>query len=308
MHTNELMFLKNLGLKNTTDLNQPTIIFDLSSYGLLCVNGADAKKLLQGQLTCDVENIKNGKLCAHCNPQGRIISLFYLFQHHETYYLLLPRNMIAMTASALKKYAIFYKVSIEDVSDNFQIIGASEKTAMQLAQHDALINIAIFNGRAIFIGTTAALQSAITNLSPTPFFADKDLWKLANIQAKIPHIYPETSAVFLPHELNLDKLNAIDFEKGCYTGQEIIARMHYRGKLKNHLYQVELKDGNTPIPGSPVYSEVNEGLKAVGNIVDVCKENDDHYFLLIVTDEESIKNNRLVLEHNRLLIATSLDG
>src|SRR3990167_2839013 len=98
----------------------------LSGYSLLRVSGGNAKAFLQGQLTCDLESILPGKstLAAHCNPQGRIISLFYLTLYNNDYYLLLPETMLELTEKALKKYAVFFKVSIENASHDFSIEGS----------------------------------------------------------------------------------------------------------------------------------------------------------------------------------------
>src|SRR5204862_2056050 len=94
--------------------------------GVLKVSGKDAAKLLQGQLTCDVNiNTKQSTLGAHCNPQGRILSLFYLFKFDasDAFYLVMPKNMLPIATAALNKYALFYKVCLQDVSDDFSLYG-----------------------------------------------------------------------------------------------------------------------------------------------------------------------------------------
>src|SRR3990167_1134226 len=97
----------------------------LSTYGLLKVSGIDAKKLLQGQLTCHMDEITETeyRLAAHCNPQGRVISLFYVFMQQNAYYLLMPISMLDIALNALKKYAVFYKVELTNVSEHFTAIG-----------------------------------------------------------------------------------------------------------------------------------------------------------------------------------------
>jgi hypothetical protein len=211
--------------------------------GLLKISGTDAKKFLQGQLTCNMEDVTSqGHLAAHCNPQGRIISLFHIFLHQNNYYLLMPVNMVPIAIAALKKYAVFYKVGLESIP-----------------------------------------------LSELPFPALDT--------TGIPAIYPETSGKFLPHELNLHQLNAISFDKGCYTGQEIIARMHYRGKLKKHLYQAIVNTSAAPLPGTEVYYLSDQSKQPGGTIVDsafVTLEN--HCTILLVCDEENAKNDHLFLE------------
>lgn len=199
--------------------------------GLLKVSGRDAHKLLQGQLTCDVNDLSptQPQLGAHCNPQGRIISLFYLFNYQGDYYLQMPRDMIDIALKALKKYAPFFKVELTDASDESSIIES-------LGSH-------------------------------LPTFLENG----------VAMIYPETSGVFLPHEINLPQLNGVSFNKGCYTGQEIIARMHYRGKLKNQLHLATCKS-RALVRGNDIFDK--NGI--AGKIVDYVGNT-----LLILTRDAS---------------------
>ncbi|HEX4045207.1 MAG TPA: folate-binding protein YgfZ, partial [Gammaproteobacteria bacterium] len=203
-------------------------------FGLLKVSGPDAQKLLQGQLTCDVTTIstERSSLGALCNPQGRVISLFHLFFWQDAYYLFMPRQLIPITLKTLKKYALFYQATLVDASDDFVLIGY---TGMPSASVSDYLTIAISATRHLLIMTPAVAAILDTHeLSMNTVSAAQ--WHYLNIRDKLPLIYPETSGQFLPHELQLPALNAISFEKGCYTGQEIIARMHYRGRLKTQLY------------------------------------------------------------------------
>lgn len=232
-----------------------------SDWGILKVSGIQAKVFLQGQVTCHLEEITalQGSLGAHCNPQGRVISLFNLFLFQDAYYLLMSRDMVMLTLNALKKYAVFYQVALTDVSDTFTALGSQ----------------------------------GIATIPLWPQLADSEVWKCQNICKGIPAIYPATSGKFLPHELNLHELRAIHFDKGCYTGQEIIARMHYRGKLKNHLYQASVSYSTSIQPGALLYTRANQ---VSGTVVDACQDAENHYRLLLVTDEANAKNQHLFLE------------
>lgn len=211
-------------------------IANLSHHlGLLKVSGPKAKELLQGQLTCDLNEVTSyqATLGAHCNPKGRIISLFHLFHFHDAYYLQMPPSMVPIALNALKKYAIFYKVELTDASHEWNIIGYPTVS----------VDMSIKQGHAM--------------------------------------IYPETSELFLPHEINLPQLNGVSFKKGCYTGQEIIARMQYRGKSKNQLYLATCENAMIT-RGMDIYDD--QGV--AGKIVDhACMENRCH--LLIITHDHS---------------------
>jgi len=227
-----------------------------TNYGLLAVLGSDAKKFLQGQLTCDMGTISPSKssMGAHCNPQGRVISLFYVLEHEDDYYLLMLKSMVPITMQTLKKYAVFFKVTLEDAS--------------------------------------VKLPSLVT---------DEQLKQYFNIQKNIPRIHPETSGKFLPHELGLNKLNAISFNKGCYTGQEIIARMEYRGKLKSTLFLMRLKSQKKPVPGEDIYCRQEDENKICGSLVDIEKTAENNYAALVITTEQHAKIGNLFTEDETAL-------
>lgn len=237
---------------------------ELADYGLLKVSGGDAKKFLQGQLTCDLEKLNPGDsaLGAHCNPQGRIISLFYLFAKADAYYLLMQHNMVDLALNALKKYAVFFKTELTNVSDNFAVYGEIQQTEN------------CFQFIKLPTETARGFSIKERNIARKEDPANSLAWKRLNIQEGLATIYPETSGKFLPHDLNLVQLGAISFEKGCYTGQEIIARMQYRGKLKTMLCAIKIKEETLPLLGSDIES--------IGTLVDACQEENNQYYALII--------------------------
>jgi folate-binding protein YgfZ len=268
-------------------------VLDLSYLGLLKITGEDAKKFLQGQLTCNLDEISvsQTRLGAHCNPKGRIISLFRFFYFHDSFYLQMPREMISIAMQALKKYAVFFKVQLHDASDELiclgfigdqlnQFISALPKKSDESAEIDDLFIINMSNKKiryAIF-GNIVAISSLWKKISSNIPLISSNQWKYEDIASKLAQIYPETSEKFLPHELDLHQHNGISFNKGCYTGQEIIARMHYRGKLKTQLQHILIKSDFSPERGKDLEQTQN-------TIVDFCKKDDNHYELLIITQE-----------------------
>ncbi len=252
------------------------------------VSGQDAKKFLQGQLTCNVEEISptQTRLGAHCNPQGRILSLFRLFFYHDSYYLQMPQEMLAPTMTALKKYAVFFKATLSDASDSLVRIGYCG----ELAEIDKVLIIKLPGDtlRYEIIGAPTAIPKAITQHK----HITANEWKYFDIHAGIPAIYPETIEKFLPHEINLHQLDGISFNKGCYTGQEIIARMHYRGKLKTHLYRAKVKTNSPPKRGSDIYRQ----KESAGSLVDYCQLSYNTYELLVIAQETDAQENTLMLD------------
>ena len=201
--------------------------------GLLSVSGVDAKRFLQGQLTCDLEEVtpSETRLGAHCNPSGRIISLFRLSLFQDSYHLAMPKEMVPIAMAAFKKYAVFFKVTLTDASET--LIKNKQETAPHFSHY-------------------------------------------TDIMAGIPMIYPETSEKFLPHDINLPLLNGVSFSKGCYTGQEIIARVQYRGKSKKHLSRIRFTTEKSLRRGENIEE---------GTLVDYVQTGYNTYELLIITQE-----------------------
>lgn len=206
----------------------------LAPLGLVIISGLDAKKFLQGQLTCDLETVTEAtpQLGAHCNPQGRIISLFKIYQQQSDYHLKMPKDLVPLAMKALQKYAVFFKVTLTDAS--------------------------------------------LTLGDETP-------WQHENILRSMPIIYADTSEKFLPHEINLPELNGVSFNKGCYTGQEIIARMHYRGKQKSFLYRATVETASSLKRGHDIYSD-----QTSGKLVDFFQVCDKLYELLVVASNKEL--------------------
>jgi tRNA-modifying protein YgfZ len=284
--------------------SKENILCDLTHLGLIKVKGRDAKKLLQGQLTYDVEKINplQSAIAAQCNSQGRVISLFYLFYFQDSYYMCMQRNLLTLALTALKKYAIFYQVELTDASDTFAIIGCANSHSCNQntpVNINHFVKIPITHSHHLIIGELASLKIIWKELAQILFVADKTAWQAFTISQGIPTLYAETSGKFLPQEINLDQLNAISFEKGCYTGQEIIARLHYRGKLKNRMVRAKITSKITPRIGSNIYSQTK--TNPCGLIVDVVDEMQDQYSMLLIADEMSIKNNCIYLENEKNL-------
>jgi len=277
-------------------MNTNQTLTSLEHLGLLSVSGQDAKKFLQGQLTCNMDEITPSvaHLAAHCNPQGRIISLFRIFIHNDQYYLQMPKDLIPIAYNNLKKYAVFFKVNLTDESKNLMILGGEGTPPDNLPNDFIILKLADMNNYEI-IGKPEQIKKIFTH-----YQNDINGWHAQEIAAGIPTIYAVTSEKFLPHELNLQKLNGISFNKGCYTGQEIIARMQYRGKLKNHMYRARLK---TTIP--PQYgNEINNSERSTGSIVDYVSIGYNIYELLIIASEADVNAGSMYLHKEPLEFLT----
>lgn len=277
--------------------NKPTVT-PLYHQGLIAVDGVDASRFLQGQLTCDVFKLEVGgsQPGACCNPKGRMLADFYLYRVAEHYYVLqMHRSLVAQTLEHLKKYAVFFKAALSEATEQYSLLGLSNcvKNFMDSDLHYAAVRN-LDDGRQILLLDADATETSWQTLSNQAKPVGTEYWQLLDIQAGLGHIQLNTTDMFIPQMLNLQSVDAISFKKGCYTGQEVVARMKYLGKLKRHMYRITIphRDG-LPRPGVPCYLADSE--QSIGNVVTaVCNgENDE---LLVVLKDEAISSAHLVID------------
>lgn len=296
--------------KTFLPLGETSILIALPHLALLRVSGEGAKKLLQGQLTCNLEEItpSQSRLGAFCQPQGRMLSLFRLFIYRDDYYLQMPTEILGETLTTLKKYAVFFKANLEDASTTLGRLSYSGKHAESELKNisptlpEAADSIVSLNDLLIlklpgevahyeFIGEPAAIEDLRQKLLSHAKTADQNTWDCLNIIAGIPNLYVATAGKLLPHDINLPQINGVSFNKGCYTGQEIIARMQYRGQLKKHMYRGRVTAASKPLPGADIFDD-----KPCGILVDSCQENATTYQILLIADQSTIENKQLFLD------------
>lgn len=263
------------------------VLCDLTHLGLLKISGTDAVNFLQGQVTNDVKLLAgdNAHYTAYCTPKGRMLALFLAFVHHDHLHLQLSRELLEPVMKRLKMYVLRSKVEITDASESIIKFGLNgpEAASMlvpvfsKIPTHDyELVSLengvilklpATVNSSRFELFTDATNAPAIWNaLKADCQLSGKPCWDWLEIQAGIPDIAPATQEQFVPQMLNLDLLNAISFKKGCYTGQEIVARTHYLGSVKRRTYLASIESAHAPLAGD----KVMDGAKnEVGQIVRV---------------------------------------
>lgn len=248
----------------------------LEDQDVLAVSGEDSEKFLQGQLTCDLQKLPlNGwQFGAACTNKGRAFSSFRLLRLDEGFYLIMEPGMLPATRDALQKYIPFYKAGMAATGDAFTRIGLAGTgvdavlqewfTALpapgQAVRQDGqlLMNLTANNaGDAprfeLWLAGTSAVPAPIAALAERPLAS----WQALDLAAGTCLVHPETAALYTPEELNMDLAGFVSFHKGCYTGQEIVARMHFRGKARKRLYLVEAR--------APLAERDNRLLDADGN-------------------------------------------
>lgn len=283
------------------------ILTDLTAFGLIKISGLNAKKFLQGQLTCNLEEINptQSRLGAHCDAKGRIQLTARVFNYKDDYYLRLPRDVIAHALICLNKYAVFSKITLTDVSDAWQQIGISSIHLAALLEKEIpeAVDEVTFDDQGVIIrvpgatprfevyGSMDAIKQRIALLSPHLTTVDFNTWELLDIEADIPWIYSSTIGEFTPHQISYQLVNGVSFNKGCYTGQEIVARMHYLGKLKQRLYQIRFTALTKPLPGAKVYDATHE----IGILINAACVSENTYLGLACL-QDSAANAQITFE------------
>jgi len=296
----ELLYLEN------KDGQSENVICDLSHLGLLKVNGDDAVIFLQGQVTNDVKLLSENHThyTGYCNAKGRLLALFFAFSYNNQLHLQLNSKLTEAIAKRLKMYVMRSKVIISNVSDNTVRIGLSgHKIADLLEPFFAKIPQSAFESMSADNSTLIRLPGGIPRfeiicdtergkelwqaLKKHCNPVGKACWEWLEIQAGIPDIYPNTQEEFVPQMVNLDLLEAINFKKGCYTGQEIVARTHYLGKVKRRTHLAYLNTSTPPHAGDDI---VNLSGEVVGKIVRSAPAPSDGFDVLAEVRLESLEN------------------
>lgn len=225
-------------------------IYPIADLAVLTITGKDAAALLQGQITCNIHDISEtqGTLGAMCNPKGRAISTFLLIKTAVAFLMILPQELLETVKKKLQMYVLRADVRIDDSSETLCLIGlyhaASPDPAPLFAcsqQAPLCIKLSPAENRYLYIlAPDQAMGFWSEKVREQNFQPDaSDEWRYLDILTGIPWLTTATSEEFIPQMLNLDKLGGISFTKGCYTGQEIVARTHYLGKTKRELFLAE---------------------------------------------------------------------
>ncbi|MCW9698983.1 CAF17-like 4Fe-4S cluster assembly/insertion protein YgfZ [Avibacterium sp. 20-129] len=234
-------------------------IINLLQYRVISVQGLEAEKFLQGQLTCDVNGLANGQstLTAHCDPKGKMSSIFRLLRENaEQFYLIVRHSLLPSALDNLKKYAVFSKVVFSE--QDWQIIGVLDKAKCGAISADFCVEIGQ-SERAIL------LNKHVQQIDFTGSIAQ---WELAEMQAGYPILSPESQNEFIPQALNLQCIEqAISFQKGCYIGQETVARAKYRGINKRAMFLLNTQTDDPVQLGSEIEMELENGWRKTGVIL-----------------------------------------
>ncbi len=262
-------------------------ICEAGELGLILVNGEDATDFLQNQLSNDISLIDETRfqMSSYSTPKGRMLGVFRVIRISNGYILITSRSMVVPLMERLYYYILRSRVTLADASEHFarfalqgdeSSLPAHERLPEipgECRQNDSVLALQLSSlpGQRRFLLLCLSADEAIElwqgfahNLEQSSFSS----WRLSEIRAGIPVIYPQTAEEFVLQMANLNHLNAVSFKKGCYPGQEIVARMQYLGKLKRRMYLAELETDRLPQPGDEIVCSGNTEVDGSGKIVD----------------------------------------
>jgi folate-binding protein YgfZ len=269
-----------------------TIMADLSHFGAIRFSGEDAQSFLQGQLSCDVAEL-NGSAAvygSYCNPKGRMLASFLIWKDHGGYIMQLPRELQAGIQKRLFVYVLRSRVKLADDGDTLVRIGLSGEHAQALVQ-EAVNNVppqgegvplklGMVHGDNVAVLRLAADRfEIVTSVEQAPGLWDRFMqaatpvgascWSWLDIRAGIPVITSATQEQFIPQMVNLEAIGGVSFRKGCYPGQEIVARTQYLGKIKRRMYLANIRphSASPPVAAGDELFSAAMGDQPVGMIV-----------------------------------------
>ncbi|HBY87735.1 MAG TPA: tRNA-modifying protein YgfZ [Colwellia sp.] len=260
-----------------------TYLIELSEFGAISLSGEEQSKYLQGQVTCDVNSSSESNLLvgAHCDAKGKVFSVFRLINRSSAHLLLQPTASIESSLKELKKFGVFAKVTI-DKTEDLSFIALVGKQASNLLQQEfaqvpdsltpvvqigstSLVYLCGEQARYIIIDEQVTITTLREKLALPTY--SQSVWDLLEITQGFPILTANTSGHYVPQMLNLQAINGISFTKGCYLGQETVARMQYLGKNKRALFYLNTQLGQPFQSDDVIEKQLGENWRKAGDIL-----------------------------------------
>jgi len=268
----------------------------LHHYGLLSVAGGDARRFLHAQLTNDIDHLPadQARIAGWCSAKGRLLASFIVLPRADGFLLQLAADLVPSVAKRLGMFVLRAKVEISDLGQRYRQLGVwgeraiarlaelglkLDQSPMAVACDGELTAVRVGQDRVLVVGPQAQAERIEARLGAA--MSDEDDWTLLEIRAGRVVIEQATQDLFVPQMVNLEAVGGVDFKKGCYPGQEIVARAQYRGQVKRRMVRGRLDAQVEVRPGTELYSDDLPG-QASGTVVSVAAANGGKELLAVV--------------------------
>lgn len=306
LKSNNATFTENLEINFPKDPQvNGNSISAIAHLAVIKITGKDAAKFLQGQLTCNINELTeaNSFFAAYCNAKGRTISTLLILKNEADFLLILPNELMEKVIKKLQMYILRSEVQLNNITDEFCMIGVTTNNH-DLLPSPPVTNFAVTNDseiiikfpsnnhRYLIISSASRSKSLWTQLLQNDDVSsiNSNSWFYQDVSAGIPWLTETTSEEFIPQMLNIDKLGGISFNKGCYTGQEIIARTHYLGKAKRELFLAESEFNDTTILNDDNLIITDEKGQSIGKVLSLQTNGLNTRILIVMPTDAEIKN------------------
>lgn len=289
----------------------PLTLISLEEWALVAATGPDAVKYLQGQVTTDIAGMAEDwhLLGAHCDAKGKMWSNMRIFHRNEGMAYIERRSVRDTQLAELKKYAVFSKVTLaaDDSAVLLGVAGANAREALgglftnlpdtrHLVTQDGdttLLHFSLPAERFLLVTTEAVLAALQDKLAGQAQLNDSRQWLALNIEAGLAIIDSVNSAQFIPQATNLQALGGVSFDKGCYAGQEMVARAKYRGANKRALYWLAGTAAHVPAAGDDLELQLGENWRRTGTVLAACQLEDGAVWVQAVLNNDLAPDSRL---------------
>lgn len=254
----------------------------LDSLAVVQFSGADAAPFLHGQLSCHVTELSPGAATwgSYSTPKGRMLATFVLARSADDYLMVVSRSIAAAVAKRLRMYVLRSKVVVTERLSDWAVAGFALEPAVRPAFPDGAW-IPISAGRVLAVGPMTAVDGLLSAAEAVVPRVPEDVWQWLDVRDGLPWITARTQDHLVPQMANLDLIGGIHFQKGCYPGQEIVARTQYLGKVKRRMYRAQVPTEARPEEGTAVFGR-DLGDQASGEVVNVAPSPEGGFEVLAV--------------------------
>lgn len=319
--------LVQTNLPSLQDLPQEFVI-DMPNFSAISLKGEEKSKYLQGQVTCDVNELTDDSILhgGHCDAKGKVLSIFRLINRDEAHLLLQSKDSIEKSLSELNKFGVFAKVDIAQPNDIKFIALVGENVVSKLKTHfgkapdsltpvvqcdsTSIVYIAGKVTRYLIIDNSINIDNFVSSLE-LPIY-NENIWRLLEISEGFPMLNSDSITQYVPQMLNLDAIHGISFTKGCYLGQETVARMQYLGKNKKVMAlikgNIDVSSISSTCSSIKLEKQLGENWRSAGDILNCyCSDNGDIYLQAVIAkDIEADTSLRLSKVDSSACISSNL--